>query len=351
VRLLAEWLQAMLVRDEAAVEAVRQWHTTANPGPLLLLPVEPGPAHPVHREELTLGLEVAEPAGAWVRALLAGSRSEDGVGHVIRRANGAVYLPGAEATGPLSRRAELDELVRQLDDADRRLTELTQATEHAAEAHARAEHALETATEKHGRARTALREARGAGDDASRRLLRAERERVEADQPPRRRPFLRLAFVGVFVLIPTVIGLLFAYSVLAIPLPNQMVHQPSIGYEQGPRLAAPANAVPVQGPVLIDGQPASEPVSTTPNSLQRGRILFEINCAMCHGQDGSGKGRLSGYFSPSPANLTSEEVQALSDGQIFLVITQGWGIMPSLAENLSPVERWDVVNHVRSLRE
>jgi mono/diheme cytochrome c family protein len=176
-------------------------------------------------------------------------------------------------------------------------------------------------------------------------------KRVEVDQPPRRRPFLRLAFVGVFVLIPTVIGLLFAYSVLAIPLPNQMVHQPSIGYEQGPRLAAPANAVPIQGPVLIDGQPASEPVSTTPNSLQRGRILFEINCAMCHGQDGSGKGRLSGYFSPSPANLTSEEVQALSDGQIFLVITQGWGIMPSLAENLSPVERWDVVNHVRSLRE
>jgi hypothetical protein len=88
-------------------------------------------------------------------------------------------------------------------------------------------------------------------------------KRVEADQPPRRRPFLRLAFVGVFVLIPTVIGLLFAYSVLAIPLPNQMVHQPSIGYEQGPRLVAPANAVPVQGPVLIDGQPASEPVSAT----------------------------------------------------------------------------------------
>jgi mono/diheme cytochrome c family protein len=174
---------------------------------------------------------------------------------------------------------------------------------------------------------------------------------VEADQPPRRRPFLRLAFVGLFVLIPTVIGLLFAYSVLAIPLPNQMVHQPSIGYEQGPRLAAPAHAVPVQGPVLIDGQPASEPVSATAHSLQRGRILFEINCVVCHGQDGSGEGRLSGYFSPSPANLTSAGVQALSDQQTFLVLTQGWGIMPGLAENLSPVERWDVVNHVRSLRE
>jgi mono/diheme cytochrome c family protein len=172
----------------------------------------------------------------------------------------------------------------------------------------------------------------------------------ETVQPPRRRPFARLAFVGVFAAIPTVIGLLFAYSVLAIPLPNQMVDQPSLGFEQGPRLAAPAGAVPVQGPVLIDGRPASEPVPATANSLQRGGILFDLNCAMCHGQDGGGKGRLSGYLTPPPANLTSEAVQALSDAQIFMVITQGWGIMPSIAENLVPVERWDVVNHVRSLR-
>jgi mono/diheme cytochrome c family protein len=42
-------------------------------------------------------------------------------------------------------------------------------------------------------------------------------------------------------------------------------------------------------------------------------------------------------------------VQARSDQHIFLVLTRGWGLMPSMAENLSPVERWDVVNYVRSL--
>ena len=174
---------------------------------------------------------------------------------------------------------------------------------------------------------------------------------VEAIQPPRRRPLARLVLVGVFVLIPTIIGLLFAYSVLVIPLPNQMVEQLSVGHEQGPRLAAPDGAVPVQGPVLIDGRPASEPVPATANSLQRGQILFQVNCVMCHGQDGGGRGRLSGFFSPPPADLTGGEVQALSDQQIFLVITQGWGLMPSIAENLLPVERWDVVNHVRSLKQ
>lgn len=181
-RLLADWLHAVLVRDQATVDAVRRWHATANPGPLVLLPVEPGPAQPVGSEGLALQPEVAAPARPWVLTLLAGSRSDDGEGQVIRRANGAVFLPGAEATGPLTRRAELDELVRQLSDADRRLAELTQSTEQAAAAHAGAERSLAAATEKHARARTALREAQGANDDAGRRLLRAEREQAEAEE-------------------------------------------------------------------------------------------------------------------------------------------------------------------------
>src|SRR5205823_5085489 len=42
-QLLGEWLHAVLVRDDAAVEAVRQWHERTRPGPLVLLPCAPGP--------------------------------------------------------------------------------------------------------------------------------------------------------------------------------------------------------------------------------------------------------------------------------------------------------------------
>jgi len=37
------------------------------------------------------------------------------------------------------------------------------------------------------------------------------------------------------------------------------------------------------------------------------------------------------------------------DGSVYLTIAQGFGQMPSLAENLTPRERWDVVNYVRTL--
>ena len=174
---------------------------------------------------------------------------------------------------------------------------------------------------------------------------------VEGGRRPNPRPLVRIAFAGAFATIPTVIGLLFAYAVLILPLPNQMVHQSVTGFEQGPRLAAPAAAIPVQGPVLLGGQPATEPLPATADSLQRGQVLFNINCVMCHGQNGTGNGTLSGYFTPKPADLTGDAVQNLSDADIYMVLTNGWGVMPPMAENLSVSQRWDVVNHVRSLKK
>jgi mono/diheme cytochrome c family protein len=159
---------------------------------------------------------------------------------------------------------------------------------------------------------------------------------------------LFVAMVIVFAVGATAISLLFFYDVIRIPFPTQMVEQDSTGYDQGPRLAAPAEAIPVQGPVLIAGQPASEPIAISTASLQRGQVLFDIHCALCHGQPGTGDGPLAKYFMPRPADLTGGRVQGLPDDVLFLVITQGRGMMPSLAENLSPIERWDVINHVHS---
>jgi mono/diheme cytochrome c family protein len=157
--------------------------------------------------------------------------------------------------------------------------------------------------------------------------------------------------VGGALLLVTVIVLLLAYDVVEIPFPTQMDSQPSVAYLEGPRRAAPAAAVPVQGPALIAGEPASEPVPAGGASLQRGAVLFGINCALCHGEQGHGDGPLAPFFDPAPANLAGEEVQSLSDDAIFLVISEGRGIMPAIRENLSPEERWDVINHVRTFAE
>jgi mono/diheme cytochrome c family protein len=153
------------------------------------------------------------------------------------------------------------------------------------------------------------------------------------------------------VLVVGGIILLVSYEVLKFSFPTNMAEQDSTAYLQGPRLAAPPESVPIQGPVLINNQPASQPVPSSADSIQRGQVLFGITCAVCHGSKGDGNSPLSSFFSPKPADLTGGTAQSLSDAEIFLVITQGRGIMPSLSENLSPEERWDVINYLHTLKK
>jgi mono/diheme cytochrome c family protein len=134
-----------------------------------------------------------------------------------------------------------------------------------------------------------------------------------------------------------------------LPWINTMKDTVAVGNQEGPRRAAPADSVPIQGPVLIAGQPATAPLPVTDASLERGKILYGINCSMCHGLQGDLQGAEVGKYFPEIPALVSERVQNLSDEEIFLTITNGQNRMPSLAENLDPGETWDIVNYVRSL--
>jgi mono/diheme cytochrome c family protein len=166
---------------------------------------------------------------------------------------------------------------------------------------------------------------------------------------PRHRQFWLVAGIAVVILLA--VGAFIPYGIIPISYPSQMENQVSIGYEQGPRRVVPAEAVPVQGPVLVAGQPASEPVPATANSLQRGKVLYGITCIVCHGETGAGNGKLAGFFTPKPADLTGASAQGLSNNRMFLVITQGFGVMPSIAENLDVQDRWDVINYIHTLKK
>ncbi len=181
-RLLGEWMHAVLVRDEAAVEAVRGWHAHALPGALVLLPQDPGPAQ--HADaELDARLSVQEPARAWVRAALAGSHALDAGGRVLRRASGAIFLSGAGTpSGPLQRRAELAQLVERQERSESELQEAEEKLAAATSALATAEHELAAGVEALQHARDAERSAAAQREDAIRVLANLTREAAEAAQ-------------------------------------------------------------------------------------------------------------------------------------------------------------------------
>jgi mono/diheme cytochrome c family protein len=145
--------------------------------------------------------------------------------------------------------------------------------------------------------------------------------------------------------------MLFAFDVIKIEWISFMEIQPSYKWNEKP-LPVPARSVPIDGPVSIPNIGAPEnPVPADEISIARGQQLFSIHCAMCHGPQGLGNGQVAAFLANKPANLTSDVVQAKSDGSLFLTISNGiTGRMPALNENLTPRERWDIVNFLRTLK-
>ncbi|TFH36076.1 MAG: cytochrome c [Anaerolineales bacterium] len=147
---------------------------------------------------------------------------------------------------------------------------------------------------------------------------------------------------------PFVIALLLTYQVITIPFPSDLIDSLAVGYQEGPRLKVPADSIPLQGVAVIPDEFPVNPVENDDVSLQRGEILYGIHCALCHGDTGHGDGPLAAYFSRTPARLSGSKASAEFDGTVYLMVLQGVGEMPSLAENLTVRERWDVINYIRS---
>jgi mono/diheme cytochrome c family protein len=158
-----------------------------------------------------------------------------------------------------------------------------------------------------------------------------------------------LIFIGL-VLLPFVVLPLFTYQVIKIDFPTNMADQPSVGYQEGPRLLPPERSVAITGKAIVLDTLPVNPVPADETSLQRGGVLYSIYCSTCHGQKGQGDGPLAEYFEERPLRpLTSANVTTQFDGQLFRTISEGFSRMPSQSEALSPRERWDVINYIRTL--
>ncbi|MEJ2485196.1 MAG: cytochrome c [Anaerolineales bacterium] len=155
---------------------------------------------------------------------------------------------------------------------------------------------------------------------------------------------------GALIAIATIIGLL-AYDVIKIDFIGFMEIQPAFNAMENP-LPVPENSIPIEGAAYIPGLGAPDnPIEADEVSVERGRVLFSVNCTQCHGPTGEGNGPIAPFLvNKKPANLTSQVTQDKSDGTLFVTISAGLpGAMPALNENLSVRDRWDVVNYLRTL--
>jgi len=92
------------------------------------------------------------------------------------------------------------------------------------------------------------------------------------------------------------------------------------------------------------------PVPANEESLEIGRKLYASQCALCHGAKGDGKGDLAADMKLAVPDLTTAEwKKKRTDGELFYIISTGHGSMPGQGDRLREVQRWHLVNHLRTL--
>jgi hypothetical protein len=93
-----------------------------------------------------------------------------------------------------------------------------------------------------------------------------------------------------------------------------------------------------------------------PRKLSRAELTnakghFETFCAPCHGLLADGQSQVAESMQyRKPPSLLEPRIRALPAGQVFAVITEGYGFMPSYAHALSVNQRWALVAYLRALQ-
>ncbi|MEO7086435.1 MAG: chromosome segregation protein SMC [Gemmatimonadaceae bacterium] len=183
-RFLGATVAAILVRDRGVAEAVRAWHATANPGPLLLLPLDSlrdDNLGEILDSALSNKVDATGPSRPWVRALLGHAEAvDDGAAFIDGR--GAIWLPGSVGgPGPLRRRAELFALRAELTATERARQEATTAADALRLAVQESERGVMEASAHLEAAQVDARRAAEHRGELERRQQRATRELQDAD--------------------------------------------------------------------------------------------------------------------------------------------------------------------------
>jgi mono/diheme cytochrome c family protein len=150
----------------------------------------------------------------------------------------------------------------------------------------------------------------------------------------------------------------------SIPVFSFMRNSPSIDPYEAPR-PAPYGSVPYGSPAgeslgpteaseeglnALAGRITSPFTRGDTTAMRVGQVMFERHCAVCHGPQGKGNGPILGQGKfPFAPDLTLPTTRARSDGYIYAVIRAGRGLMPSYGPRTNHLERWAIVEYVRSL--
>ena len=136
--------------------------------------------------------------------------------------------------------------------------------------------------------------------------------------------------------------ILFTPLFLAFVLGAQQAQSPAPSPAQPPAKAPAEYKIPPEDASRVN------PVKPTPESLAKAKKTYGIDCAMCHGENGDGKGDLASDIKNVTDFTNPEALKDRTDGELFYIIRKGKGDMPLEGERAKNDDVWGLVNYVRA---
>lgn len=99
---------------------------------------------------------------------------------------------------------------------------------------------------------------------------------------------------------------------------------------------------------ILAKETLKSPLDSISINPEKGKEMFNIYCAICHGEKGDGKGTL--VKREKFLGVPSYKDREITEGSIYHVITYGLNSMGSHANQLSQEERWQVTDYVLKLK-
>jgi copper transport protein len=195
--------------------------------------------------------------------------------------------------------------------------------------------------------RTDLRLRRPDGDDVSRSyvvLVSPPQQRAVEDESMFDLPFTAFTWNEVVAAVLVIGGaLIFVYR-------RQLAVTPRVSVRMVDSFSAVAF---ITAAVLAFGvhvhQETDDIPPASPESIERGRVLYQQNCLSCHGERGDGMGPDAAGLNPSPADFR-QHLPFHDDPTFRAIISQGLPgtAMPAFGDELSQEQIQDVINYLRS---
>jgi len=99
----------------------------------------------------------------------------------------------------------------------------------------------------------------------------------------------------------------------------------------------------------LAGRVIKNPIDSTPQVLEQGKVLYGRYCQHCHGETGQGDGLVGQAYKGVPS-YSKGRVKEDKAGHIFHTITFGRNRMWSHASQVSVEDRWKIVHYVQTLQ-